>query len=76
MENKEKIAKFPNISLKKIYVNPGTPKEMVNWYWGWWEGLVPTGIYSCYLEKDSSKCWKQEVWVDSNGVTFIKKSKY
>ena len=60
MENKEKKNNFLNISLKKIDINPGTPKEMTNWYWGWWEGLIPTGTYSCYLEKNGLKCWRPD----------------
>ena len=60
MEKKEKKANFPNISLKKFETNPGTPEEITNWYWGWWEGLIPTGTYSCYLEKNGLKCWRPD----------------
>ena len=39
------------------------PKEMTNWYWGWWEGLIPTGTYSSYLEKNGLKCWRPDNFV-------------
>ena len=35
-----------------------TIKPITKYYLGWWEGLVPTGTYSCFLVKEGLKSWR------------------
>ena len=47
--------------INKIIIEPlikggtATIRPISKYYLGWWEGLVPTGTYSCFLDKDGLK---------------------
>jgi hypothetical protein len=53
-------------TLNKIIIKPlsgygtATARPITKYCWGWWEGLVPTGTYSCYLDKNGLKCWRPD----------------
>ena len=47
-----------NISLKKIVLNPGNANPITRWYWGWWENLVPTGTFRCFIENNKI-AWRE-----------------
>ena len=50
--------------INKIIIEPlikggtATIRPITKYYLGWWEGLVPTGTYNCFLDKDGLKSWR------------------
>ena len=46
------------ISLKKIVLNPGNANPIIGWRWGWWNNIVPTQTFRCFIENNKI-AWKE-----------------